>query len=238
MEPAPYRREDHVNACPCKLCVTFDIAYAAERNLVSLDQWRDLVGFLTREREKKLNWDLPPDHCLICGGTTLSAWSMGEHYQLARHNTQEKDGKFYTSLMLHVGGPMYAVYHTYIQKTGGWGKLGPVESKRRFIQWASHLMDLSPEKCIGVASKDHGEWLEVRLGYTELVEENRAQRIDRYRRDAAGSSGKSTYKQDRSLQGASTLAWGINTVLAPVPGSVPGTTEGPSDGSRTNDSGG
>jgi hypothetical protein len=233
-----YRREDHDHACPCKLCVTFDIVYAMQETGNDFSAWADLPGFLTRERSKKLNWDLPPGHCLVCGGTVLWAWNLGEHYQIARHNTQEKDGKFYTSLMLHVGGPMYAVYRTYLVKTGGWGKLGPVESKKRFLTWASHLMDLSPEKCIGVASKDHGDWLEVRLGYTELVEENREQRIERYVRDAAGSSGKSTFQQDRSLQSASTLAWSLDTVLAPMSGRVPGAAKGPSNSSRTNETGG
>jgi len=233
-----YKREDHDNACPCKLCVTFDIVFAMQETGNTFSTWADLPGFLTREREKKLNWDLPAGHCLVCGGTVLWAWHLGEHYQIARHNTQEKDGKVYTSLMLHKGGPMYAVYSEYIRKEGGWGKLGPVESKRRFLTWASHLMDLLPEKCIGVASRDHGDWLEVRLGYTELVEENRDQRIERYARESAGSSGKSTYKQDRSLQGASTLAWGLNAVLAPVPGQFPGVAEGSSDSSGTNKTGG
>lgn len=238
-----YNREDHDHACPCKLCVTFDIVYAMQETGLTFEGWSDLPGFLTRERSKKLNWDLPEGHCLVCGGTVLWAHNLGEHYQIARFNTKEVDGKFYTSLMLHVGGPMYGVYREYLNKDRGWGKLPPAEAARRFRTWASHLMDLSPEKCIGVASKDHGDWMEIRLGYTELVEENRDQRIERYAREASGNregpdSGTTVSQQGGRVQAVSSLAWGINTILAPVPGRVPGSSEGEQDTGRTDHRGG
>lgn len=184
----PYRREDHENACPCKLCVTFDIAFAMQETGATGYDLPRLHANVTRQRERKLNWNLPDGHCLLCGGTAFNTWAIKDHYEIPRHNTKEvldrTAARFYTSLLLHKDGAMFAVYKSYVERSRGWATLPFQEAKRRFIEWASQLMDLSPAKCIGVASRDIGDWVEIRLGYTELVEENREQRIARFIREA------------------------------------------------------
>lgn len=223
----PYRREDHENACPCKLCVAFDIAYMAQ---TSGEQWASSVSaqgvfdWITRERSKKLNWDVPSDHCILCGGTRMDAWTLKDHYEIHRHNEQEKDGRFYSSLLLHKDGSMFAVYKQYVEKSGGWDKIPFKDAKTRFVKWACQLMDLLPAKCTErFAARDIGDWIELRLEFTELVEETREQRIERYVREAGKGRDQvgtdpRTDQQVPAVPGAVSLARHINSVLAAMPG--------------------
>jgi hypothetical protein len=242
MDPASYRREDHDNACPCKLCVTFDIAFAMQETGAEGYRLEGLHSYITRRRNQKLNWELPDGHCILCGGTSFSAWHLGQHFEIHQHNTQAKDGKWFTSLLLHKEGAMFAVYRQFVERQGGWGKLPYDQAKARFIQWASHMMDLNPYTCVGYASRDIGDWIELRLGYTQLVEETREQRIERYareaREDSASRTGKGPQREAGKVQGVSSLAWHINSVLASVPGRVPEHAGGEQDASAVNDRGG
>lgn len=232
---ADYDRSAHPNACPCKLCVTFDIAYACQETGATGRDLPAYHAYVTAQREKKLNWNLPDDHCILCGGSAMNAWAIGQHYQLARHNEQNQNGKFYTSLLLHKDGPLIAVYRQFVAREGGWGKMPFDQAKARFTNWVAQLLDLLPEKAVGYASRDIGDWIEIRMGFTELVEENYEQRIERYRRTAGDSLGprKGTAQPVQPLQGASSLAWHANAILAPSPGRVPDVAREPEDAGTT-----
>ena len=230
-----YSREAHPNACPCKLCVTFDIAFAVQENSAQGLQLDFYHAYLTTQRSKKLNWDLPDGHCILCGGTAMDAWHIGQHYEMKRFNEKVMDGKSFTSLLLHKDGPMIAVYKQFVAREGGWGKMPFDQAKARFTNWACQLSDLLPEKCIGYASRDIGDWIELRLGFTELVEENYEQRIERYRRAGGNTLGPRTRAAQtvQPLQGASSLAWHANAVLAASPRGVPQDARGPEDPGTT-----
>lgn len=162
-----YDRTAHIASCPCKLCVTYDLLLAQSEGL-QMDQWRDLAGYITTQRSKDLNWDLPTSHCILCGGYTPRSSTVMEHYERKRWNEKEIEGKTYTSLLLHKSGWQIGSYKSFLA-------LG----RPRVTDWACNFLDLSSVPCIGIASKEHEEWLEVRLGFTQLVEETYDDRIGR-----------------------------------------------------------
>lgn len=162
-----YDRSAHIAACPCKLCVTFDVLLAQSEGLRT-DLWRDLPGYVTTQRNRDLNWDLEPGHCILCGGFTPRSSTVMEHYERKRWNEKEIAGKWYTSLLLHKAGWQIGSYRAFLQK-----------GRQATQLWACNFMDLSPLPCIGIASKEHDEWLEIRLGFTDLIIETYEQRTNR-----------------------------------------------------------
>jgi hypothetical protein len=180
-QTSDYDRSAHEASCPCNYCIGFDIAFAKQEGLRA-EQWQPegLYNWLRNQRQKKLNWDLPDGHCLICGGTTIHAWYIKDHYEIKRYNTVEKDGKFYTSMMIHKDSPIYAVYLRYVKREGLFAKQGYAESYQIFKVWVSQLLDLSPANCIGFASREHEDWIEIRLGFTKLVEETFEDRLAKH----------------------------------------------------------
>src|SRR5690242_21564931 len=145
-----YDRSAHEASCPCNLCIGFDIQYAVQEGKLNKEHWKPggLENWLYAMRHKKLNWDLPDGHCLICGGTTVHAWFVKDHYEIKRYNTIEKDGKFYTSMMIHKESPIFAVYLRYVQREGLFAG-DPSKVYQIFKKWVCNLLDLLPEKCIG-----------------------------------------------------------------------------------------
>jgi hypothetical protein len=162
-------RSAHEASCPCKLCVTFDVELAKQEGLRT-DLWRQsgLEQWIAKQRLKDLNWNLPVAHCILCGGSSLRSSTVMEHYEHKRWNEKEVQGRIYTSLLVHKTGWQIASYKSFLA-------LG----RQSVTDWACNYLDLSPLPCIGIASKEHEEWVEIRLGFIHLQVEDYEQRLAR-----------------------------------------------------------
>lgn len=166
-------RAQHEASCPCKLCIGYDIHVAVQDGL-AVDHYKPggLESLILLYRQRKLNWDLPSGHCLLCGGTSMSTHKIGEHHIIKRFNQKDHNNLHLCSLLVHKQGALSGVIKL----------LSHDHLKLR--KWASHLQDLLPEKCIGLTTRDIGDWYEVRLAYSELVEDPIDRRIERRWRES------------------------------------------------------
>lgn len=189
------KRSDHNAACPCNFCTAHDAdAYRQYRKAMNYQRlgdakmmgipddvtYRNMELFLTTERNRNLNWNFEPGHCILCGG--VDHGKNLDHYLLARHNEKQVGDRWYTSLLLHKFGHYIGVYRNML--------MGQKFSQAKLINWCTLFLELNPEKCVVLAAKEHDEWVEIRLGFTELQEEDYDARVERTRPDRTTYRGK------------------------------------------------
>ena len=180
-----YNRSEHEASCPCNFCTAYDILYAVQEKAIDLKQFKPggLQELLIMYRNRKLNWDLPVHHCLLCGGTSFATSTVQDHHLYPRYNEKQIGGRWLSSLLVHRQSAMIGAYNTI-----------RVREPQYVPTWAAQLMDLQPEKCVGIAIRDLPDWLELRLAFTELVADSYADRIERIRNKTSrevGSIGSS-----------------------------------------------
>ena len=192
-----YDRSAHPASCPCKLCVTFDVALAVQDGVVDTRNWKlgGLEGWITWARSCSLNWDLPPTHCILCGGNIMKAWITSEHYEVKRYNTQALNGKFYTSWMISKHGGIIASYKSLL-----------LRRRKELIPWVAANLNLCSDHCTGIAAKEHEEWIEIRLAFTQLVEEDYARRVER-KNEEYSRAREAARRTGGAVQGITTVAW-------------------------------
>lgn len=179
--------EDRYSNCQCKVCIANDIidwalACQAEGRPVKQYYLQNMSRYLAQERSKDLNWDLEPGHCILCGGTSNNAHDQGEHYRKVRHNEQTIGGRSYSSILIHHDSAYMGIYKDYLRASGGFINYpDAIERKARFIEWACNLSDLCSAYATGIATRNHADWLEIRLAFTRLEPETYAERTEKRR---------------------------------------------------------
>lgn len=224
---AEYDRSQHEASCPCIKCIAYDVQFAKqERPNITTEFWTKI---LEMDRNRKLNWDLPVGHCILCGGTETCVWQLNEHFLIKRFNEKESNGQWLSSLMMHKQGSQIGAYKTVLKRlnekahVAGQLGIGRVKSGRdQLLEWACNMMDLQLEKCKGFASREHDDWVELRLAFTEIIPETFLERTERRQRE-----GKDRYFDSYSdftaskVQGTESVARSPEPVLSPMLVGIP-----------------
>jgi hypothetical protein len=168
------RPDGHSAACPCKNCIAYDVArFKQERPHATWDP----TAWLEQDRNRDLNWDIEPGHCLLCGG--ISAADTSAHFMKERYNEKQVGELWFTSLLIHKAGPWIRPYRDLLvaSQRPRYPALKPLQE--RLADWACLFLELNPEKFTKLASREHEDWIELRLGFTELQDEDYEQRTKR-----------------------------------------------------------
>lgn len=168
--------EPHPANCPCDQCMDNDCARIIEAYPAST--WtRSRLEWIRGLRKRPLNWNLEPGHCALCGGTSLQAYTTGEHWWITGYNPQTVNGVTYLSILFPDDSATHATYSYIIRDKlrQTWIKEGkPVagipEPKVQLRDWASAVLgiDRTFARAVAVRAVDVGDqvpWTEVRVGF-------------------------------------------------------------------------
>jgi hypothetical protein len=143
----------HTCNCTCDTCMDEDCFAIIQAHPKST--WtRQKLEWIRSVRSKPLNWTLEPGHCALCGGNSLSAWDMGEHWILKGHNPQTVGEMTYLSVLIADQGSWAATYREFTKK-----------GKEALRTWTSHLLGVSPSFATAVAVRKVQDWTEIRVGF-------------------------------------------------------------------------
>lgn len=166
----PKRPTGHPCNCACNDCLSSDFsALLVERGgsigTLNIDF---MVGHVRRERAKPLNWSLPEQHCLLCGGTSINCSTQSGHYQIQRHNEQKVGDLHYSSWLIwptsSYAGALFSSTERNLPKS-------------TMLYWVAINLDLNPAHARVIGIRESDPWIELRVGFTELDPMDRERRI-------------------------------------------------------------
>ncbi len=208
---ATYDRAAHNAACPCKDCIAYDAAVFYQNDPRRASHWRtgSIERMLTSERPRNLNWAIEPGGCFLCGGDSIHVSTQLEHYVAVRHNPVWDGDKLWVSLLISRYGSWFKVYQRLLQNRDPRKPL-----RETMARWVCLFLDYPNEKCFALASREHEDWIEVRLGFIGLTAEEldaSKQREPEYHRALRrGQDGRrndpSARNRGRKIQGEISVA--------------------------------